>query len=171
MSSVTFRIEAPAEILKKKGLEPYGKVQQYIDGAVLRYTEPFVPKKSGRLIASGWSSTQIGSGKISYETPYARYQYYGVSRTGLALKYHGGGNRGAFWFERMKAVYLQKILSEAAALAGGYPDISVFHPATNPLQQSQLIKDKFNFVPKAPTPQALPSGKRFVKIKLPLIQY
>lgn len=171
MGSVSFTIQAPADILKKKGLEAHGKVQRYIDQSALSYAEPFVPKRSGRLIASGRSATKIGSGVICYGAPYARYQYYGVSRSGKSLRYHGGGSRGAYWFERMKAVYLSRILAGAAQIAGGYPDISLFNPKQNPLQLNQPIKDKFNFVPKYPEPKKPPTGKTFTKIKMPFIQF
>lgn len=105
-------------ILEKRGLDAGGSVQRVIDSAVLRYSEPFVPKRSGALIASGYSGTKIGSGKIVYTKPYAAYQYYGRSRSGKALRYGGGSRRGSYWFVRMKAVYANTILAEAAAAAG-----------------------------------------------------
>ncbi len=173
MGSVTFTIKAPADILKNKGLDAHGAVQRYIDQSALSYAEPFVPRRSGRLIASGRSATRIGSGVICYGAPYARYQYYGVSRTGKSLRYHGGGSRGSFWFARMKSAYLQKILAGAARIAGGYPDLKtskLFDPKQNPMQVNQPIKNKFNFVPKYPEPQKPPTGRAYTKIKMPFIQ-
>ena len=70
------------------------------------------------LIDSGITHTNIGSGKVRYVTPYAKYQYYGISKNGHALKYRGGGMRGKQWFERMKADHLRDILSGAAREAG-----------------------------------------------------
>ena len=113
-----FKINTTGEILQKRGLESGGRVQQYVDNAVLRFCDPYVPKDTGMLIDSGITHTNIGSGKVRYVTPYAKYQYYGVSKNGHALKYRGGGMRGKRWFERMKADHLRDILSGAASEAG-----------------------------------------------------
>ena len=100
-----FKINTTGEILQKRGLESGGRVQQYVDNAVLRFCDPYVPKDTGMLIDSGITHTNIGSGN-------------GVSKNGHALKYRGGGMRGKRWFERMKADHLRDILSGAASEAG-----------------------------------------------------
>ena len=86
----------------------------------------------------------IGQGLIVYATPYARYLYYGEiygpnfpifeggelagfrspkgkkkHPTGRPLTYRGAPERGAYWFERMKAEHKDDIVQEAAAAAGG----------------------------------------------------
>lgn len=130
-----------SEILARRGLEPGGAVQRYIDNEVLRRNEPYVPMSLGQgggaLKKSGTLATVIGSGEIVYDAPYARYTYYGKlmvsEKTGSAwakqdekkvvtdkdLTYHGGGLRGAFHFERMKADHKDDILRGAARIAGG----------------------------------------------------
>lgn len=115
--AVTFSMKAPASILAEHGLSNGAQVQQYIDKEILRLCEPYVPRKSGALIASGYSATACGSGNICYNAPYAAYQYYGVSKSGNALKYDGAPMRGSYWFERMKAVHAAAILRGAAAVA------------------------------------------------------
>lgn len=82
---------------------------------------------------------KIGSGKIQYLAPYARYQYYGKlmvsSVTGSSYARHGEKKvltdidlvystfkeplAGKLWFERMKADKKQQILRGAAAIMGG----------------------------------------------------
>lgn len=119
MAAITFSLKAPADILQARGLQSGGTVQSYIDQQVLSCCEPYVPKCTGALIASGYSSTKPGSGNVIYGAPYAAYQYYGRSACGNALKYNGAPMRGSYWFERMKAVHGASILSRAAALAGG----------------------------------------------------
>lgn len=82
---------------------------------------------TGALEKSGPLSTDIGSGEVIWNTPYARYQYYGKVMVGSPpktvtdtdLKYHGGGMRGKMWFERMKADHKNEIIEGAAKLAGG----------------------------------------------------
>ena len=53
-----------AEIIRKRGLESSGKVQQFIDSEVLRRCQDYVPMDTGELIRSGIINTQIGSGEL-----------------------------------------------------------------------------------------------------------
>lgn len=103
--------------ISKRGLETGQKVQKFIDSEVLRQSEPYVPRLTGALINSGPIQTTLGSGLVVYKTPYARRQYYenaGRGKEGTA----GGGRRGKYWFERMKANHLEIILNGAAKIAG-----------------------------------------------------
>ena len=85
-----------SQLLKDRGLQKNGKVQQFIDSEVLRRCDPLVPKDTGALIDSGILETTIGSGKVKYSTPYARRWYY------IPAKFTGAPTRGNYWFERMK---------------------------------------------------------------------
>lgn len=84
------------KILKKRGIESGGRVQQYIDNEVLKRCQDYVPMDTGKLIESGIRETRIGSGEVIYETPYARRWYY------IEAKFTGAPKRGKNWFERMK---------------------------------------------------------------------
>jgi hypothetical protein len=105
----------------------YTKAQMYVDNEVLRLSDPYIPFQSGMLKKSGILGTEIGSGTVVWNAPYARYLYYGKAMGGVApkhvlnknLTYHGAPQRGAFWFERMKADKGKQILRGAARLAGG----------------------------------------------------
>lgn len=99
-------------ILKRRGVEKGGKVQEYIDSEVLRLSEPFIPKDNGDLIRSGIQNTQIGSGEVKWRTPYARRWYY------LNANFQESPKRGNYWFERMKQQYRDNILKGAARIAG-----------------------------------------------------
>ena len=74
--------------------------QKFVDSEVLRRCEPYIPKLTGILIASGITGTVIGSGYVQWITPYARRQYMSARAPGSAT----GPLRGPHWFERMKAV-------------------------------------------------------------------
>ncbi len=136
MASLEFDIKQPADVVtplytarfvngkmvlkwnkqfKSKWTEKYVSAQQFVDNAVLHDCEPYVPLLTGILKFSGILSTKIGSGKVAWSTPYARYLYYGKVMvpspfggpkilTKRNLKFHGGGKRGSYWFERSKAV-------------------------------------------------------------------
>lgn len=102
-----------AEILRKRGLEPSGRVQRAVDQEVLRLCEPYVPHDSGALVRSGTIHTKIGSGGVVYRTPYARRWYYRPAH------FKGAPKRGNYWFERMKREGgRNKLLKVAAQVAG-----------------------------------------------------
>lgn len=137
-------LDGLADALARRGLTPGGKVQQFIDSEVIRLCDPKVPFRTGVLKHSAITASAIGQGLVVYATPYARYLYYGEvygpnipifeagelagfwsppgqkkHPTGRPLTYNGAPERGAFWFERMKAEHGEDILRGAAALAGG----------------------------------------------------
>ena len=101
------------EILKERGLAPYGAVQKVIDSEILRLCVPYVPLQDSTLIKSGTIHTKIGSGLVVYSTPYARRHYYRPAR------FNGAPKRGNYWFERMKKEGgKEKILKAAVAISG-----------------------------------------------------
>ena len=65
------------DLLKKANLEKGGLVQQAIDKAVIDWNVQYCPMETGTLAKSPYSVTEIGSGKVVYPGPYARYLYYG----------------------------------------------------------------------------------------------
>ena len=135
------------DLLKKANLEKGGLVQQAIDKAVIDWNVQYCPMETGTLAKSPYSVTEIGSGKVVYPGPYARYLYYGEVMgpnipvfeddsgeptrffsprgqkkhlTGRQLEFSTDLNplAGAFWFERMKAAHMDDILKEAKSVAG-----------------------------------------------------
>ena len=100
--------------LDRRGLGLGGEVQRFVDSEVLRLCEPYVPMDAGVLKTSGSVSTDIGSGEVIYETPYARKVYYDPD-----LNFQGGPMRGALWAERMWVDHGDDIVQGAAKIAGG----------------------------------------------------
>ena len=104
----------------------YNQAQSFVDSEVLRLCDPLTPMRSKALILSGTLATDVGSGMVQYNAPYARYQYYGKLMVGPApkklteidLTYEGAPQRGAFWFERMKANDAKAILKGAGKIVG-----------------------------------------------------
>ena len=132
---------SPDDLLLRCGLERGGPVQQVIDDAVIRECAPYVPASPDRTLEfSARIATQIGSGEVIWNMPYARYMYYGVlvtderGRTWVGrgekkpvvhpdrpLQYDKAQNplAGAYWFDRMKADRMEAILEEARKAVGG----------------------------------------------------
>jgi hypothetical protein len=92
----------------------FTQAQKFVDSEVLRLSTPFIPIRTGMLIKSGQLGTVIGMGQARWIAPYARSQYYDTS---VSRPYDP--QRGAFWFERMKAIHKEEIISGAQRLAGG----------------------------------------------------
>lgn len=101
------------EVIRKRGLQEGGKVQQFIDTECLKLCAPKVPKDSNTLIESGNANTKIGSGQLEYRTPYARRWYY------MPANFSEAPERGNYWFERMKQQHKEQILAGAKKVAGG----------------------------------------------------
>lgn len=95
-------------------LKPGGEVQMWIDNEFIKHCEPYVPRNQGVLAGSAWLSTEIGSGQIVYDTPYAEKMYRNPE-----LNFNEAPMRGAFWAERMWADRGEEITAGAAKLAGG----------------------------------------------------
>lgn len=144
MFSISARLDAqlsPDDILAAYGLERGGRVQRTIDQKVIDYCQPYVPASPDRTLEfSAQASTEIGSGQVVWNTPYAHYQYMGIvygpnipiiedgilmgffsppgrpkHPTDRELTYDTAQNplAGPYWFERMKANRLNDILDEA----------------------------------------------------------
>lgn len=123
---------------QKLGVDPGGYVQKAVDAAVIRECFPYLPFDEGVLAGSANTATEIGSGEVIYDTPYARYQYYGEVYgpnipivengvvtgyfsppekfpTGEKLKYSTEKNpmAGSHWFDRAMADHKDDVLKEA----------------------------------------------------------
>lgn len=76
--------------------------QKRLDSEVVRCSSPYIPMRSGQLMRSGENGTKLGSGEVVWNTPYARYQYYGMN-------FHFSTDKHpqacAQWFEKAKAVH------------------------------------------------------------------
>lgn len=83
-----------------------------MDSEVLRLSQPYTPLRTGTLIRTGILGTEVGSGLVQWVAPYAKVRYYKPAKREVGL-------RGAYWFERMKAVHGVKIIKKAKAMMKG----------------------------------------------------
>ena len=133
VAGYTISILSAEAILRRRGLEEGGAVQRFIDSEAIRLCAPYAPFERGVMQMSATLGTQIGSGKIIYNSAYAKQNYYGkvmVSPTtgspwarrgerkvltNQDLQFVGAPKRGAFWFERMKIDHGETIRNEVRA--------------------------------------------------------
>lgn len=115
----------------------FSNVQKFVDSECIRLMVPYTPMRNGILMKNAVLGTKIGSGRIFYTSPYARFQYYGKvmvsSVTGSPFARKGESKvltnkdlvystarhpkAQRLWFEAMKAEKKQQILRGAAAIA------------------------------------------------------
>lgn len=144
-----FNWNGQQDLLRRCNLESGGKVQQVIDKAVIDWNLQYVPMQTGTLGKSAYTATTIGSGKVIYPGPYARYLYFGEvmgpnipvfeDDTGVPTRFYSKPGQkkhltgrqlefstemnplaGSHWFERMKADHMNDILTEAKNAAGNH---------------------------------------------------
>lgn len=113
--AVVLNANGKAELKFKSNFAPrwtkkYTAAQKVVDSEVLRLSEKYTPLLTGTMIKSGQLGTVIGSGTVSWITPYAKRQYYRGRRPGTQ---QAGPLRGRYWFERMKAVHKNEIINTA----------------------------------------------------------
>ena len=105
-TKIRLQIDPADRILLKRNLNQNGKGQRFFTHEVRRLSDPYVPFLTGVL--KNTATETVGS--ITYNTPYARRQYYENRGTGL---------RGAHWTERMWADRGKEIGKATAAYCGG----------------------------------------------------
>ncbi|SHN03844.1 Minor capsid protein [Anaerosporobacter mobilis DSM 15930] len=126
-----------AEMLKSHGLVEGGEIQKFVDSECLRVMSHYTPMLSGMMEKSATAGTVIGSGTIEYNSPYARFQYYGnvmiYEPTGSTWAPLGGKKvvtdrnlvhntsrhpkAGPFWFDRAMQDHKEEILQGAQEIA------------------------------------------------------
>ena len=106
MAKIRLQIDPVDRILLKRSLNKNGAGQRFFTHEVRRLSDPYVPFLTGVLKNTATEDVN----RITYNTPYARRQYYENPGTGL---------RGPHWTERMWADRGKEIISATAAYCGG----------------------------------------------------
>ncbi|MBT2688261.1 minor capsid protein [Bacillus sp. ISL-47] len=77
--------------------------QRQLDQEVLKGSNYFIPKDTGELERSSLRASQIGKGKLIWDTPYARKLYYNPQYN---FSKDVNPNAQGLWFEAAKARFL-----------------------------------------------------------------
>ena len=109
----------PTSVIKARlGIEANGRIQKYFTNECAKAMDRFVPMDEGNLRAN----VRVGTNTITYESPYARYQYYGIRDDGThkVQKYTTPGT-GPYWDKRMWSAKGQEIVAKVQKrVNGGY---------------------------------------------------
>lgn len=108
------KFKPTSEIKARLGIEPNGKVQKFFTNTCYKHMDKYVPYCEGNLR----TIVDIQDDSITYESPYAQYQYKGISKSGNPLNYRTPGT-GDYWDKRMVSAEIQDVVKEVQDYIGG----------------------------------------------------
>ena len=98
-----------SEIKMNLGIEPNGRVQKFFTNTCYKHMDKYVPKDEGNLR----TIVDIENKSIIYESPYARYQYYGVREDGThQVRNYTTPGTGPYWDKLMLSVHSETLEEE-----------------------------------------------------------
>ena len=100
----------PTSVIKARlGIEPNGRVQKFFTNTCYKHMDKYVPRDEGNLRIV----VDIQPNSITYEMPYARYQYYGVREDGThQVQHYTTPGTGSYWDERMVSAEIKDVEKE-----------------------------------------------------------
>ena len=103
------KMQPTSTIIKHLGLEPNGAVHKYFTKRCADAMDKFVPYDKGNL-----AKYRISGNLIIYQQPYAKYQYYGLSKNGKPLVYNTNMHNLAtsYWDKAMISANMSDIAKE-----------------------------------------------------------
>lgn len=110
------KMNPTSQIIARLGLETNGKVHKFFTNACYKHMDKYVPMDTGNLR----TNVDIQSNSITYESPYARYQYYGIREDGShKVKNYTTPGTGPYWDKRMVSAEMQDVIKEVQDYVGG----------------------------------------------------
>ena len=107
----------PTSVIKAQlGIQPNGPVQYFFTNTCYKHMDKYVPMDEGNLR----TIVDIRSDTITYESPYARYQYYGMREDGShQVRNYTTPGTGPYWDQRMVSAEMQDVVKEVQDYIGG----------------------------------------------------
>lgn len=111
----------PTSVIKARlGLEPNGRVQKFFTNTCYKHMDKYVPMSDLESKGDLRTIVDIQPDSITYESPYARYQYYGMREDGThVVKNYTTPGTGPYWDKRMVSAEMQDVLEEVQSYIGG----------------------------------------------------
>lgn len=103
------KINPTSQIEVRLGINPSGEVQKFFTNTCYKHMNEYVPMDEGNLR----TNVDIQIDSITYESPYARYQYYGVREDGThQVQNYTTPGTGSYWDKRMVSAEGKDIIKE-----------------------------------------------------------
>lgn len=114
------RIKPTSTIKAKLGIEPNGRVHKFFTNTCYKHMDKYVPRRAGSDGGTLRETVDIQTDSITYQTPYARYQYYGMRQDGThVVRHYTTPGTGTYWDKRMKSAEMKNIVKEVQDHIGG----------------------------------------------------
>jgi len=116
--SVKLEMKPTSVIKARLGIQKGGPVHAFFTSSCAKAMDKYVPFDEGNLagtvIENGEPTSNVRVDTITYSQPYARYVYYGISKSGKPLNYQKDKHSyaGPYWDERMWSAEKDDIVKE-----------------------------------------------------------
>lgn len=107
------QIDSASEIIKKTGLDPYGPIQSFFTNECYRRMDKYVPMSDLDSRGDLRTIVYIDSDSITYEVPYASYQYYGMRADGthrINPEHYTTPGTGPYWDRKMMSAEKEQLI-------------------------------------------------------------
>lgn len=110
------KLKPTSQIKARLGIETGGRVQSFFTNTCYKHMDKYVPKDQGNLR----TIVDIQPDSITYESPYAKYQYYGEREDGThVVKNYTTPGTGTYWDRRMVSAEIKDVIKEVQDYIGG----------------------------------------------------
>lgn len=110
------KLKPTSTIKARLGIEPDGRVQKFFTNTCYKHMDKYVPMDKGDLR----TIVDIDTNTITYESPYAKYQYRGMREDGShKIKNYTTPGTGPYWDRRMVSAEMPQVISEVQKFIGG----------------------------------------------------
>lgn len=106
MDGMNIKVDVNESLIRQKINNSVDATQKVLDSQVLKDSNYYCPMDTSSLQKSAIQHTVIGSGKVVWQTPYARKQYYDYPNK----SHQKNPNATMKWFESAKAKNLNNWL-------------------------------------------------------------
>ena len=107
----------PASVIEARlGIQNGGPVHAFFTQTCYKAMDKYVPYDTGNLR----TIVDVSTDKITYKSPYARYQYYGVREDGThQVSHYTTSGTGPYWDKRMWSAEGQDVVRQVQNYVGG----------------------------------------------------
>ena len=110
------KLKPTSQIKARLGIQPNGRVQKFFTNTCYKHMDKYVPMDEGNLR----TIVDVKSDSITYESPYAKYQYHGKRADGThVVKNYTTPGTGTYWDKRMTSAEIQDVVKEVQNYIGG----------------------------------------------------
>lgn len=102
----------PTSVIKTRlGIQSGGPIHKFFTNECYKAMDEFVPRSAGSDGGSLRETVSIEVDRITYESPYARYQYHGMREDGShVVKHYTTPGTGPYWDKRMWSAKKDELL-------------------------------------------------------------